>query len=105
MGARRKGRELALQALYQADLSGGDAARAIADFWRDCVATEAARAFGSELADGALAQRQRIDSLIAACSEHWRLDRLSHVDRNILRVATYELLDRSDVPASVAIDE
>ena len=50
-------------------------------------------------------ERSRVDELIASCSENWRLGRLSHVDRNILRVATYELLRRRDVPASVAIDE
>jgi len=106
MGTRRKGRELALQALYQVDLlgeeSGGAAVRA---FWEACEAPAEARTFGEELFRGVLGERARIDELIGASSENWRLGRLSHVDRNILRVGTYELLCRRDVPASVAIDE
>jgi N utilization substance protein B len=101
MGARRRGRELALQALYQLDVSGGDAE----GFWERCEGSDEARAFGRELVRGVLDERARIDELLAAAAEHWRLDRLPHVDRNILRVATYELLRQGDVPASVAIDE
>lgn len=105
MGVRRRGRELALQALYQVELSGDDPMRAAAGFWEHCEASADARAFGAELVDGVLAERGRIDALIAESSEHWRLGRLSTVDLNILRVGTYELLCRKDVPASVAIDE
>jgi len=105
MGARRKGRELALQALYQVELSGDDPARSVASFWERCDAGKGARDFGSALVHGVLAERQRIDDVIASASAHWRFGRLSQVDRNVLRVATYELLCRHDVPASVAIDE
>jgi N utilization substance protein B len=102
---RRKGRELALQALYQLDLCGDDSAGAVRAFWEHCEAPDDARSFGADLVGGVLEERPRIDELIAASSDNWRLGRLSHVDRNILRVATYELLCRRDVPASVAIDE
>jgi N utilization substance protein B len=106
MGTRRKGRELALQALYQVDLLGDDSGRAAVDaFWEGCEAPTDARSFGEELFGGVLSEQTRIDELIGASSDNWRLSRLSHVDRNILRVATYELLCRRDVPASVAIDE
>jgi len=105
MGMRRKGRELALQALYQLDLCGDEPGSAVRTFWEHCEAPNDARAFGEDLVDGVLEERARIDELIAASSDNWRLGRLSHVDRNILRVATYELLCRRDVPASVAIDE
>jgi N utilization substance protein B len=105
MGARRRGRELALQALYQADLSGDEPGGAVEEFWRHCDAAPEACAFGRELAAGVLAERRRIDALIAESSEHWRLGRLPHVDLNILRVATWELLCRSDVPRSIVIDE
>ena len=105
MGMRRKGRELALQALYQIDVRGDDAGGTLRLFWEHCDAPADARSFAEALVDGVLEERTRVDELIASCSENWRLGRLSHVDRNILRVGTYELLRRRDVPASVAIDE
>ena len=61
--------------------------------------------FARELVDGVAAHRERIDALIAASAEHWRLPRLSRVDLNLLRLATFELLARADIPASVTIDE
>jgi len=105
MGTRRKGRELALQALYQVDVLGDEGAPMMDAFWDGCEGPAEAKTFGEELVRGVLTERPRIDELIAASSDNWRLGRLSHVDRNILRVATYELLCRRDVPASVAIDE
>jgi N utilization substance protein B len=105
MGMRRKGRELALQALYQIEVRGDDPGAALRLFWEHCGAPADARTFAEALVNGVLDERGRIDELIAASSDNWRLGRLSHVDRNILRVATYELLCRRDVPASVAIDE
>ena len=105
MGMRRKGRELALQALYQVDVIGDETGSGVRTFWEHCEAPTEARTFGEDLVGGVLQERARIDDLIASSSENWRLGRLSHVDRNILRVATYELLCRRDVPATVAIDE
>ena len=61
--------------------------------------------FAHELVDGVAAHRERIDALIAASAEHWRLPRLSRVDLNLLRLATFELLGRSEIPTSVTINE
>ena len=100
MGSRREARELALQALYQLDMAGeGEAG--IAPF---CAEPEV-ETFARELVDGVAAHRERIDALIAASAEHWRLPRLSRVDLSLLRLATFELLARPDIPPSVAIDE
>lgn len=96
---------MALQALYQVDLSGDEPAHAVRTFWEHCDAPTDARTFATDLVAGVLEELARIDELITASSANWRIERLSHVDRNILRVATYELLCRRDVPASVAIDE
>ena len=104
MGARRKGRELAVQALYQIELGGESAAETLPAFWEHCEAGSRAKEFGAALVDGVRAQRERIDELISQTSEHWRFDRLSRVDLNVLRVATYELLQGA-VPTSVVIDE
>jgi N utilization substance protein B len=110
-GTRRRGRELALQALYQRDVTGGEIGTVAGDLWRhfdepeSAPVSDEARAFATGLVDGVLEVRERLDALIAAAAEHWRLDRLSQIDRNILRIGAYELLCRLDVPANVAIDE
>jgi len=63
------------------------------------------RDFARELVDGVRENRERIDALIAASAEHWRLPRLSRVDLNLLRLTTFELLGRPDIPPPVAINE
>jgi N utilization substance protein B len=106
MGVRREGRELALQALYQLDmLPEGERGQSLGLFWSHFHGTDDARAFACELIDGVAAHRERIDALLVESTEHWRLPRLSRVDLNLLRLATYELLARSEIPASVTIDE
>jgi len=111
IGTRRRGRELALQALYQMDVTGGEPGTGAGDLWRhfneagSAGAADDARAFAAELVNGVVDTRGRLDELIAASAAHWRLDRLSQIDRNILRIGTYEIIGRPDVPPSVAIDE
>ena len=101
MGARREGRELALQALYQLDLTG----EGLPVFWTHFDAREEVQAFARELVDGVRAQQERIDALIAESTEHWRLPRLSRVDLSLLRLGVFELLARPEIPASVTINE
>jgi N utilization substance protein B len=109
MGARRESRELALQALYQIDLLGGDEtdARSLALFWEHFEPGGEAEvvAFARELVEGVRTHRERIDALIAASAEHWRLPRLSRVDLSVLRLATFELLGRPEIPHSVTLNE
>ena len=109
MGARRESRELALQALYQIDLLGGDEtdARSLALFWEHFEPGGEAEvlAFARELVEGVRARRERIDALIAASAEHWRLPRLSRVDLSVLRLATFELVGRPEIPHSVTLNE
>lgn len=104
MGARRKGRELAVQVLYQMELRGEPSVEALRLFWEQCEAGSRAKEFAAALVAGVREQQERIDELIAQASEHWRFERLSRVDLNVLRLATYELLQRS-VPTSVVLDE
>jgi len=101
VGTRREARELALQALYQLDLTGEEDVGVGAHFGGSAEAV----AFARELIDGVRSKRDRIDELIAAASQHWRLPRLSRVDLSLLRLSTYELLACPDIPASVTIDE
>ena len=104
MGARRKGRELAVQALYQIDARGGSSAEMLRLFWEQADAGARAKEFAATLVAGVDEQRERVDQLITDASEHWRFERLSAVDLNVLRVATYELLQRA-APTSVILDE
>jgi len=101
VGTRREARELALQALYQLDVTGEEDVSVGAHFG----GSPEAIAFARELIDGVRSERDRIDELIAAASQHWRLPRLSRVDLSLLRLSTYELLACPDIPASVTIDE
>jgi N utilization substance protein B len=111
--SRRRAREFALQALYQSDISGSPGAEAVPGLWSGQVdgGLEAKAADGSEVAfceevvAGVDAKREEIDGLIEQASENWRLSRMPVVDRNILRLATYELIGCPEVPASVSINE
>jgi N utilization substance protein B len=111
MGERRVARELALQALYKLDMLGESAAPgALGLFWEHFVPEGIPRGgegerFARELVAGVDANRARIDELIGAAAEHWRLPRLSRVDLSLLRLATFELLGRPEIPAAVTIDE
>ena len=103
MGARRRGRELALQALYQIEVSGASVAALLA-FFDQAEAGDRAKGFATELVAGVRERQEQIDQLIAAASEHWRFERLSRVDLGVLRIASYELLARH-TPTSVVLDE
>jgi len=106
MGKRRKAREVALQFLYQLDQTGAtDPTPFETDFWKRHPVDEEARAFAAALVRGAKLQQAKIDAIIAESAEHWDLERMAVVDRNILRIAVYELLCEPGVPAKVAINE
>jgi N utilization substance protein B len=101
MGTRRDARELALQALYQRDVTGSDEAL----FWSHAEGRDDVKAFARELVDGVREHQEQIDALITERAQHWRLPRLSRVDLNLLRLGTFELLARPEIPASVTINE
>ncbi len=106
MTTRREARELALQALYQADLTAEENPTAgLTRFWTSFAPQGDVDPFARELVEGVLGDRTRIDALIAESAERWRLPRLSRVDLNLLRLATFELLARPEIPASVTINE
>lgn len=103
MGARRKGRELAVQMLYQIELCGDASAAALRLFWEQAEGGTRAKEFAATLVAGVHERQVKIDELITQASEHWRFERLSRVDLSVLRLGTYEMLE--GVPASIAIDE
>jgi N utilization substance protein B len=104
-GNRRKGRELALQALYQIEMTGDTSGAAVESFLRHFEGGPRAKEFAHRLVSGAVSQRAEIDRLIGQCAEHWRLERMSKVDLLILRLATYELVFCPDIPLEVSLDE
>jgi N utilization substance protein B len=104
MGSRRHARECALQMLFQRDLSGNSHAEIRETFWDERPEPEDVRQFADRLVEGTVSQIDQIDRLITERAEHWRLERMPVVDRNILRVAVYELLS-SETPAAVIINE
>jgi N utilization substance protein B len=101
---RRKGREIALQALYQMEITREESEQALASFAERSEASPAAKSFALELVRGVLAERAAIDALIAEASENWRVERLSRIDLNVIRVAVYELRSMN-LPLEIAINE
>jgi N utilization substance protein B len=105
MGTRRKARELAVQLLYQVDLAKMDPEETMDLFWEHFPVDMEVREFCRQLVLGTLDRLAVIDELLSDASDNWSLNRMSVVDRNILRLATYELLDRPDIPPSVSLNE
>jgi N utilization substance protein B len=105
MSARRKGRELALQALYQLEMSGDAPEPALRSFEESFDNSPEARDFAWELVRGVLERRSELDASIAQSSTHWRLERLSRIDANIIRVAVCEMIGDPPLPVEIAIDE
>lgn len=109
MRKRTQSRQFALQILYQVDITEDLAASAIGDFWRreskESDVDEEVKRFTNLLIKGALEHQKNIDQLISKHSIDWDIGRMPIVDRNILRVAVFELLYLVDISANVTINE
>lgn len=106
MGARRSGREAALQMLFQLESSGQSADKTIELFWRSFEeADPEGRPYADAIVRGVAEHVAAIDAKITAASQNWRLERMSRVDRNLLRLGTWELMHKPDVPGAVILDE
>lgn len=99
MGDRRKSREFALQTLYEIEMKGADPKSVLEHL------PEEVQKFSTDLLDGIFRNRKEIDEIIEKHSLHWKLNRMAVVDRNILRLAVYELLYLHDIPTSVILNE
>ncbi len=105
-GKRRIARELAVQFLYQFDLSGGTLEEALPLFWQtQSEVSDDGRKFTEQLIHGVIERKAAIDERIAKYTDNWDLPRIAAVDRNILRLAMYEMLFRDDIPPVVSINE
>jgi len=112
MGTRRNSREVALQFLYQEDFTlgsdqqyGYDLAERFDLFCSLFQVNKKARPYALELLQGVSAEIVRLDLLISEAATNWRLERIAPTERNLMRIAVYEMLERADVPAQVAINE
>ena len=105
MTRRTRGREIALQVLYQLEQNPGQGPDQVARFIERRLREPKLCAFATALVGGVLEHQPRIDSLISEVAENWRLDRMAAIDRNILRLGAFELLYCDDVPTKVAINE
>jgi len=105
MGARRKARELALQMLYQHDLSGNTPDTIVSTFEDLQKSKPNTREFATRIFKGTVANLSKIDEMIVQQADNWRLSRMAVVDRNIIRMSIYEFLNETDTPKLVIIDE
>jgi N utilization substance protein B len=107
MGERRKGREVALQILYGIDVAPShDPKEALNIFWSENPSVSAeAKAFIEQLVTGVCGNKDSIDEMIGQHSSNWKISRMAVVDRNILRLAIYELKWCADIPLRVTLNE
>lgn len=105
MGARRKARELALQMLFQHDMSGNGPDMIITTFEELQKSKPNTREFATKIFRGTVEHMPSIDEMIQNQAENWRLSRMAAVDRNIIRMSIYEFLHENDTPKLVIIDE
>jgi len=105
MGHRRKAREVALQVLYQMDISNVDVQEAIRLFWDNFEVPDNVNDFAVHLIEGTWNRIEGIDDVIRNCSENWSLERMAKVDKSILRMSVFELLYCDDIPPKVTLNE
>jgi len=105
MRKRTHARELALMALYQTDITKLPIKESLEIFWEEHEAEEEVKEFTTSLAMGTVENLKRIDGVISHYADNWELSRMAVVDRNILRLATYELLYMKEIPPKVSLNE
>ena len=105
MGKRHQARELALKVLFQLEGTGDDPEEVLRYHAAEGAATDESTNFARQLMNGVIANREKLDSILADASEHWKLDQMAKVDRIILRIAIYEIAIDRKVPTKAAINE
>jgi N utilization substance protein B len=106
MGARRAARESAVQFLYQYDAHRpAQLDEALAQFWKQTDEPKAVQDFATDLLRGVLEKLPELDAKIRSLADNWDFERIAVVDRNILRLAIYEMLFRPEIPPVVSINE
>jgi N utilization substance protein B len=91
--------------LFQIDMAGGTPSEVYPHFWKEHESETEVKTFAEGLVEGVMREREALDRIIAEAAEHWRIERMAVVDRNILRVAVYELARLPETPPIVVLDE
>ncbi|UCE21176.1 MAG: transcription antitermination factor NusB [Candidatus Aminicenantes bacterium] len=105
MGRRRKAREETLRILYRLEFDNKPLEETLNQYWENKKTDQAAREYSSWLVNGIISHHKKIDTIIQNASEHWRLSRMALIDRNILRMAVFELLYEENIEPAVVINE
>jgi N utilization substance protein B len=103
--ARRRARAIALQTLFEVDVAGHDPSQVLQQRLQDCDLSQGGAEFAHHLIQGALAHLTQIDSTIQEIAPEWPFNQMSPIDRNILRIAIFEMIFDPDIPVKVAINE
>jgi len=105
MGVRRRARELAMQALFYMDANQDASSQMLERFCENFAPPQKARPFFLKLVNGVIKAKPQIDTLIERFSKNWSMQRMSRVDRNVMRIAVFEILFCPDIPPKVSINE
>jgi transcription antitermination factor NusB len=105
MGIRRRARELAIQVLFHLEFSPDDPDKTFELIYDNFGSQRSIRPFSRELVLGVCQNKEALDEILARASKNWRLERMPRLDRSILRLASFEILFREDIPPKVSIDE
>lgn len=105
MGTRRKSRELVLQILFQVDVGDIPFQEVSKNFWKIWKVSDEVRDFALSIAEGVIENLSSVDGIITKYAQNWDIGRINNIDRNILRMAIYEIIYNPDIPYKVAINE
>ncbi len=105
MRKRTQAREYALQILYQIDVRNDPEDKILVDFWKNIETEPEISDFAAKLVIGTIRNKKKIDEMISKYASNWKLSRMAVIDRNVLRMAAYELLYCEDIPPKVSINE
>lgn len=105
MGKRRKARENTLQILFQLEFNYPQPEKVLNLFWENRRASKEIKDYSSWLVKGIISHKKEIDNIIQSVSEHWRISRMAVVDRNVLRIAVFELLFEENIASAIIINE
>ena len=105
MGVRRESRKWAMQILFELEMNRQEPDAMLREFWRKKAAGEGAKMFTEQLVHGVVNHLAEIDGLISRYAENWNIKRINPTDKNVMRVAMYEMLHCRDIPPVVSINE